>query len=123
MKSYEVEIQGKTHKIFAEKISGNLWFHWKGQTFCYKNSEFEVKASGKAASVSPGLLRAPMPGKIIKVLAEEGASVSKGDKLVVMEAMKMEYTLSSDISGTVKEVDCREGGQVSLGQILVRVEE
>ena len=66
-----------------------------------------------------GQLRAPMSGKIIKIDAAEGANVRKGDRLVVLEAMKMEHSLHAGADGVVKELGAAEGDQVDEGQVLI----
>jgi len=69
-----------------------------------------------------GGLRAPMPGKVISVLVQPGATVEKGTPLLVMEAMKMEHTISAPRKGVVKEFRCAPGDQVSDGADLVDFE-
>ncbi|HTH59993.1 MAG TPA: acetyl/propionyl/methylcrotonyl-CoA carboxylase subunit alpha [Paraburkholderia sp.] len=67
-----------------------------------------------------GRLTAPMPGKVIAVLVEPGATVEKGAPLIVMEAMKMEHTIGAPFAGTVTEVLYDVGDQVADGaQLLV----
>jgi len=81
------------------------------------------RASGKAAGATgDGAITAPMPGRIIAVEVAAGASVIKGQKLVTLEAMKMEHTLTAPFDGTVAELNATAGGQVSEGTLLVRVE-
>ena len=67
-------------------------------------------------------LRAPMPGKIIAVEVAAGQPVSKGQKLLTLEAMKMEHSLTAPFDGTIAELNAEPGGQVSEGTLLVRVE-
>ncbi len=122
MKFFNIEIDGKSFRVPAEQIKGQLWFHWNGESYCREQIS-QKRTRGKKKTSKPGQLLAPMPGKIIKILAQDKAKVSAGDRLLVMEAMKMEYSLSSDIDGQVKELNCKEGDQVSLGQLLIRVEE
>ena len=69
-----------------------------------------------------GACRAPLPGAITKVLVSEGDTVSEGDGLVVLEAMKMEHTLRSGGAGTVTAILCTPGQQVDVGDVLVAVE-
>ena len=71
----------------------------------------------------PGSLHAPMPGKVVRVEVEEGETVSEGQVLVVMEAMKMEHALRAPHPGVVTEVRARDGDQVSANEILVVVGE
>jgi geranyl-CoA carboxylase alpha subunit len=74
------------------------------------------------ASVSTGTLKAPMDGAIVDVLVSEGSTVSKGQLLVVLEAMKMEHPLKSGIDGVLKRLQVRVGDQVKNRQILLEVE-
>jgi biotin carboxyl carrier protein len=72
--------------------------------------------------VAAGSLVAPMPGSVVRVLVETGAKVSKGEPLVVLEAMKMEHTVASPSDGTVVEIRAEAGRQVDAGSVLVVVE-
>ena len=69
-----------------------------------------------------GSLAAPMPGKVIKVITEAGAKVSKGQALLILEAMKMEHTITAPADGVVKEVHYRAGEQVLEGAELISLE-
>jgi 3-methylcrotonyl-CoA carboxylase alpha subunit len=66
-----------------------------------------------------GSLAAPMPGKVVKVLAQPGAKVAKGDALLILEAMKMEHTITAPADGVVKEIHYAAGEQVLEGAELV----
>jgi len=70
----------------------------------------------------PGLLTAPMPGRIIKVMAQAGRKVAKGDPLLILEAMKMEHTITAPADGVVKELHYAAGEQVLEGAELIRLE-
>ena len=67
-------------------------------------------------------LKAPMPGKIVRVLVEAGQAVESGQGLVVVEAMKMQNELKSPKSGTVAELRAEPGATVNAGDVLVVVE-
>jgi 3-methylcrotonyl-CoA carboxylase alpha subunit len=84
---------------------------------------FDPLAAAGGNEGAGGGLTAPMPGKIIAVMAKPGQSVTAGDKLVVMEAMKMEHTISAPVTGTVKEVFFDVGDQVDDGAELIAIEE
>ena len=76
-------------------------------------------AGGEAGS---GAITAPMPGKLIQVFTEVGAAVAKGDPLVVLEAMKMEHTLTAFTDGIIEDIFFEVGDQVDEGTVLVRLE-
>ncbi len=63
-----------------------------------------------------------MPGSIVKVLVEKGQKVDEGDGLIIIEAMKMETTMYSSISGIVTEVNAKAGEQVDSDKVLLVVE-
>lgn len=74
------------------------------------------------ATAAQGQLTSPMPGKVIKLLVAEGQVVSKGDPLLVLEAMKMEHTLTAHADGVVEGVGALHvGTQVEDGQELLRI--
>ncbi len=68
---------------------------------------------------SGGIVRAPMHGKVLSVLVEEGASVTRGQRLAIIEAMKMEHTLTAPIDGTVDEIAVAKDDQVAEGAKIV----
>jgi 3-methylcrotonyl-CoA carboxylase alpha subunit len=78
-------------------------------------------ASHAAAAGAPGAVTAPMPGKIIKVIASEGDTVAERDLLIVLEAMKMEHRIEAPRAGTVRRVAVAPGALVSAGATLVEI--
>jgi len=78
--------------------------------------------SAGEASAGDGAILSPMPGKIVSVAAKQGASVKKGDALLVLEAMKMEHTLTAPFDGKVIELKAKTGDQVSEGVLLAKLE-
>jgi 3-methylcrotonyl-CoA carboxylase alpha subunit len=78
---------------------------------------FDIEESGSGAG---GDILSPMPGKIIQMLAEPGMQVRKGAPLAVLEAMKMEHTLTAPADAKVADVLVRAGDQVAEGALLVR---
>jgi len=80
-----------------------------------------LHVGGEGEEVEGGL-RAPMPGKVIALVAQPGATVQKGAPLLVMEAMKMEHTISAPRKGVVKGFRYAPGDQVSDGAELVDFE-
>jgi len=79
------------------------------------------KADGGQAS-GPQRLAAPMPGKVVRVLARTGDTVRARQPLVVVEAMKMENELRASHDGTVAEVHVREGMSVEAGALLLVIQ-
>ena len=76
-----------------------------------------------SAAGDGNLIQAPMPGLVKAVFTTQGARVAKGDRLAILEAMKMEHALLAARDGIVAEVLAQEGEQVTAGAPLVRLEE
>ncbi|WP_058233758.1 acetyl/propionyl/methylcrotonyl-CoA carboxylase subunit alpha [Devriesea agamarum] len=76
-----------------------------------------------AATASSDSLTAPMQGTIVKVIAQEGQTVSDGDTILVLEAMKMEQPLTAHRAGVVRGLDAEVGATVSAGAVLCRIED
>jgi 3-methylcrotonyl-CoA carboxylase alpha subunit len=95
------------------------WLSDKGQTWRIEPIRASQVAAGAA---SDGAILSPMPGRIIAVAVAAGDAVTKGQKLVTLEAMKMEHSLVAPFDGTIAELNASEGGQVSEGALLVRID-
>ncbi|MFO1112506.1 MAG: biotin carboxylase N-terminal domain-containing protein [Rhodospirillales bacterium] len=75
-----------------------------------------------AGSATAGALSAPMPGKIVALLAAPGSAVEKGEPLLILEAMKMEHTIAAPAAGRLKHFHFAVGEQVAEGAELVELE-
>jgi 3-methylcrotonyl-CoA carboxylase alpha subunit len=100
--------------------------YWSEEFLFEQGAAFAVapaRSSGNSlGTAADGAILSPMPGRIIAVEVAAGDSVSKGQKLVTLEAMKMEHTLTAPFAGVVAELSAAEGAQVSEGVLLARVE-
>ena len=81
-----------------------------------------VAADDEEATSGDGVIRSPMPARIVAIMALAGATVAKGAPLVTLEAMKMEHVLVAPFDGVVAEVRTAAGDQVSEGAVLVRLD-
>ncbi len=81
-----------------------------------------LSGSGGTGPASDGSLRAPMPGKIVATPAKPGDTVTKGQPVVVLEAMKMEHALVAPFDGVVGEIGVSVGDQVAADTVLAKVE-
>ncbi|HSQ98777.1 MAG TPA: acetyl/propionyl/methylcrotonyl-CoA carboxylase subunit alpha [Sphingomicrobium sp.] len=91
----------------------------EGQAF-----EFALtsRGTGGAHGVHDGEIEAPMPGRVTAVEIVLGEKVAKGQRLLTLEAMKMEHALTAPFDGTVAELATAQGAQVTEGQLLAKVE-
>ena len=79
--------------------------------------------STKAAAAPAGgtVIKAPLPGKILSIAVKEGDTVSKEQLLLVMEAMKMENSINSNVNGVVKSIKVAVGGSVLQDDVLIEI--
>lgn len=77
---------------------------------------------GEAAADGPKKIVAPMPGKVVRILAPVGTAVEHGQGVIVIEAMKMQNELKSPKKGTVSKLNTAEGAAVEAGQALAEVD-
>jgi len=128
MKRLSIVVDGKTVSVRAQRLGKQIWFHHEGKIFCVEPEipqDHTARQRGGGAGrggARGGDVVAPMPGKVVKVLAHEKMHVTGRQPLVVMEAMKMEYTLESTGPGVVQQVRGKVGDQVQMGQVLVKIE-
>lgn len=81
------------------------------------------RAEGRAGGAAgDGAILSPMPGKVIAVEVATGDKVTKGQKLLTLEAMKMEHSLTAPFDGVVAELNATPGAQVQVETLLVRIE-
>lgn len=83
---------------------------------------WKTRKSRAGASEGPKKIVAPMPGKVVRVIASEGAEVESGAGVVVIEAMKMQNELKSPKKGKVVKIMAKEGSPVNAGDVLAVVE-
>jgi 3-methylcrotonyl-CoA carboxylase alpha subunit len=79
-------------------------------------------AGGTVGAAGDGAILAPMPGRVIAVDVAAGDNVTKGQKLLTLEAMKMEHGLTAPFDGVVAELNAGVGSQVQVDTLLVRIE-
>lgn len=80
-----------------------------------KQLGMERGAGGKVTEV-----KAPMPGLVLKILVAAGATVSKGDALLVLEAMKMENVIKSPTDGTIASIEVQQGKTVEKNEVMIK---
>ncbi|WP_322844295.1 acetyl/propionyl/methylcrotonyl-CoA carboxylase subunit alpha [Pseudomonas sp. B33.4] len=115
-----VEIDGLRKCHAFRQVGEQLWLFTHPGSLRLEDRTHAVIDS--QTSVSSGTLKAPMDGAIVDVLVSEGSPVSKGQLLVVLEAMKMEHPLKAGIDGVLKRVQVKVGDQVKNRQVLLQVE-
>ena len=102
-----------------EAVGDRIFATEQGTTWRFETPATRGVAAGAAGD---GAILAPMPGRVTAVEVAAGDSVAKGQRLLTLEAMKMEHGLTAPFDGTVAELNAVAGAQVSEGTVLVRVE-
>jgi acetyl/propionyl-CoA carboxylase alpha subunit len=116
----EVRVGAGGSTVAWVAASGDMrWVFVNGNVY-----ELDVRPAGGRRRVTAGhtSLAAPMPATVIRVEVSPGTRVSRGDTLVILEAMKMELPIRADSDGTVTRVACKPGDLVQPGVALVEIE-
>lgn len=115
----------KTHADVAgyrlEGGSRHVSLLLEGETWAFTIPD-PLAGRGLAANNENAII-SPMTGVVQVVETREGACVKAGDRLIVIEAMKMEYSLTAPHDGTIAELLCAEGDSVESGAVLARLED
>ena len=82
-----------------------------------------ARSSAEGHHVHHGSLTAPMPATVRRVAVKAGDTITRGDTLVILEAMKMELPLRAHATGTIRAVHCQEGDLVQPGLVLIEIGE
>ena len=120
-KAYKAEIESVDYKskTFVFKINGNKYTSKISDKYDRLIEKLGMKL-GTAQKV--GDIKAPMPGLVLEVAVEVGTVVSKGDKVLILEAMKMENVIKAAGDGTVKAIHISKGTAVEKGQLLIEMQ-
>jgi biotin carboxyl carrier protein len=141
-----VTVEDRAYSLDARLVEpGVYWLKWNDRSFeatavggtpnaytvsiggCRFKVEMEdnrraLRKAGREGNAGVVEIRAPMPGKIVRVLAAQGTTVESNQGVVVMEAMKMQNEIRSPKAGTVTKLAVSEGMAVNLGDLLATVE-
>jgi 3-methylcrotonyl-CoA carboxylase alpha subunit len=117
----QIELSGDWTERWTstEEAPGGLYLFGEGERIRIA-TRYDALDAGHG--VHDGEIEAPMPGKVTAVEVAQGEKVVKGQRLLTLEAMKMEHALTAPFDGTVAELSAAPGQQVTEGQLLVRVE-
>jgi len=109
---------GHRLRLALVRTARGVWVGWPGgaRFFSPERAESAAGASG------PAEVRAPMTGRVVAVLVAPGREVRQDEVLVILQAMKMEYRLTSSCDGVVETVRCAAGEMVDLGATLLTLQ-
>jgi geranyl-CoA carboxylase alpha subunit len=117
----EIVLDGAAHRVIYEAASDALtWIALDDRSECYVNRLNHPAAEAQAGGDQQ--VRAPMHGLLREIKVAEGATVVRGQTLLVLEAMKMQHEVQAGIDGVVASL-CREAGaQVAAGELILEIE-
>jgi len=127
MKRFKVSVGGNVYYAEVDKVADALYkVDIDGETIEVHVEEEALKTvkaeRARYADTGQKVVKAAIPGTIVKILVSPGDRVSAGDTLLILEAMKMENEIVAPSSGIVKEIRVSEGQRVETGDILVIIE-
>ena len=117
----EVEVNGTTYTVELEKKMVPVTKTPTIVRSTVQNRPEQAaipKAGGNGAVTN---VNSPLPGTIFKILVKEGDAVKVGDKLMIIEAMKMENNVLAEVDGVVKEIKVAVGGSILQGDLLLTI--
>lgn len=114
----DIDVNGSSYKVELQKeIKTSKTPKLVRTTLSQKQEPKPLTRSGKLT-----VIKAPLPGNILQVMVHEGDTVTKEQKLMVLEAMKMENLILAETDGVVKRVAVHVGDVVTQDQVLVEIE-
>lgn len=120
----EIEVNGTSYKVEIDKKVQTPKTPKLVRSFASPSTEGTASAAKTANPTAPkgvGNIKAPLPGTILNVYVREGDAVKVGDKLLLLEAMKMENNINSDKEGKIVSIKVRAGDSVLEGDILIQI--
>ncbi|MDT7884517.1 MAG: biotin/lipoyl-containing protein [Thermoflexus sp.] len=121
---YSLLLDNASYEALIQEREGEYWVFLRGYLFTVQVEDERERRLREASGGRPGpagevTVKAPMPGLIVAVPVQEGQPVRKGEKLVLLESMKMQNEIRAPRDGVVKAVRVRPGQSVEQNQILV----
>ena len=117
MKNYRITVNGNVYDVAVEETGAGT--APVAPAAAPKAAPKAAPAAAPKAAAQGGVkITAPMPGKVLSVKAPVGTAVTKGQVVMILEAMKMENEIVAPQDGTVASIDVAEGGSVEAGAVL-----
>jgi len=121
---FSLIVDGQSHDLGVDGRAGQWALVLDGERYAVEvhGTPWSRPAGQGAPARGSGDVRAPMPGLLVDVRIAEGATVTAGQPLIIMEAMKMEMEIRAPHAGTIQRVHVAPGQEVAQGQVLVTLE-
>ena len=121
MKNYRITVNGVAYDVAVEELGAGEASAAPVSTPAAVPAPAKKAAPKTSGSAGAVKITAPMPGKIVAVKAQAGASVKKGDAVLVLEAMKMENEICAAQDGVIASVEVAVGDMVEGGDVLAKI--
>ena len=115
----KIKLGERVIKCVITKGDKDKFVFVEGDVFKVRN--IELTGAKKTKKKDEGNLNSPISGKVVSIKVKDGDKVKKGDVLMIIEAMKMEYLIRAPYNGKVKKVNFKEKDQIEIGQNTVEI--
>ncbi|MDR1724937.1 MAG: biotin/lipoyl-binding protein [Bacteroidales bacterium] len=115
----ELELNGTPYKVEVDKEIKQTKTPKLVRPVAVPSTDIAPQTAKTSANVGGSTIKSPLPGTVLDVYVNVGDKVSIGQKLIMLEAMKMENQIDSDVSGVVKEMKVRKSDSVMEGDVLL----
>jgi len=118
-KKFHVEILEKNQNKYIVMING-VWYSFSVETpISYKRRK-TLNKNGFASKVEN--VMAPMPGKILDIMVEENSEIKEGEPIVILEAMKMQNEIVSNVNGMIRKINIKQNDSVIKDEVMIEIE-
>lgn len=117
-KKYMLDVIEKNQNRYTIMING-VWHSFTVETPISLKRRRYLEEQGDSSSTVT--IEAPMPGKIIDIMVEEGAEIKEGEAIIILEAMKMQNEINSHVSGTIESVSVKKNETVMKDDVLIEI--
>lgn len=118
-KKYMLDVVEKNQNRYTIVVNG-VWHSFSVETpVSLKRKRYLATQADSSGAVS---IEAPMPGKIIDIMVDEGSEVKEGEPILILEAMKMQNEIATHVAGTVKKISVRKNDTVMKDDILIEIQ-
>ena len=121
MKFIEKFWKDKSYRLFVQRDKDSLWLHYEGRAWLWREEKLVSKKMKTEETQRQGLIKANLPGRIQKIFVKKSEKVKKGQNLLTLSAMKIEYSFKAEGEGQVAELFCVEGDTVNRDQNLIKI--
>lgn len=118
-KKYHVEILEKNQNKYIIMING-VWHSFSVETPISFKRRKTLSKNGSVSRVEN--VMAPMPGKIVEIMVEENSDIKEGEPILILEAMKMQNEIVSNVNGKIRKINIKNNDNVIKDEVMIEIE-